>query len=131
MAAMVKPFVLPIPALQTRKLDEICDDHVFGTCFTRDCPKSHEICCLDDGSDLSAAEKLMTVPNTFSRERRFIARGERPFDDDGPGKHSFNGPRHDNDYEDIRKITILPTTDEVSYLLSWITPQNIDDSHRS
>ena len=115
--AGVKAFILPSPTLRARKLDDICDDHVHGTCFTQDCPKSHEICRLDDGSDIFAAERLVTIPNTFSHDRRIIARGERPFDDDGPGRISLSGPRHDNDYEDIGKITILPTTDEVRFVV--------------
>ncbi|OAG40425.1 hypothetical protein AYO21_05325 [Fonsecaea monophora] len=36
-----------------------------------------------------------------------------PFTDDGPGKLSIFGPRHDNDHEDYRKIKILPTADEI------------------
>ena len=32
---------------------------------------------------------------------------------DGPGWLSKDGPRHDNDFEDISDITILPTSDEI------------------
>ncbi|OQV07011.1 AAA domain-containing protein [Cladophialophora immunda] len=35
------------------------------------------------------------------------------FTDDGPGKLSVFGPRHDNDNENYRKIKILPTADEI------------------
>ena len=111
--AKFKPFILPKPTLQARRIVDICDEHVYGACFTQDCPKSHEVCRLNDGSDLFAAEKLVTVPNVFNRERRTISRGERPFDDDGPGRYSLQGPRHDNDYEEIGRIAILPTIDEV------------------
>ena len=111
--AKLKPFILPEPTLRARRIVDICDDHVYGACFKQNCLKSHEICRLDDGSDLFATEKLLPVPNVFNRERRTVSRGERPFDDDGPGRHSVQGPRHDNDYEEVGKIAILPTTDEV------------------
>ena len=33
---------------------------------------------------------------------------------DGPGDLSSEGPRHDNDFQDIRRIEIMPTTSEIS-----------------
>ncbi|ETI26015.1 hypothetical protein G647_02792 [Cladophialophora carrionii CBS 160.54] len=35
------------------------------------------------------------------------------FTDDGPGRLSQLGPRHNNDHDDFRKIKILPTPDEI------------------
>ena len=47
--------------------------------------------------------------NTLSPEPRPTL----AFTDDGPGKLSVFGPRHDNDHDDFRKIDILPTPDEI------------------
>lgn len=35
------------------------------------------------------------------------------FTEDGPGELSLDGPRHDNDHADFRRIQILPTVDEI------------------
>ncbi|EXJ56956.1 hypothetical protein A1O7_07300 [Cladophialophora yegresii CBS 114405] len=54
------------------------------------------------------------TPQRFSAN--ILSRDPRPplsFTDDGPGRLSLLGPRHDNDHDDFRKIKILPTQDEI------------------
>lgn len=41
---------------------------------------------------------------------------------DGPGQLSVDGPRHDNDHEDICEIEIMPTADEISSRRSEYLP---------
>jgi hypothetical protein len=52
--------------------------------------------------------------NELSLAPRLAPTDGNPFEDDGPGMFAKHGPRHDNDHEDISKIKIFPTTDEVS-----------------
>ncbi|CAE6488071.1 unnamed protein product, partial [Rhizoctonia solani] len=42
-----------------------------------------------------------------------VAALERNFDFDGPGELCENGPRHDNDFEEIELIRVAPTRDEL------------------
>lgn len=49
---------------------------------------------------------------------------------DLPGHLSRDGPRHDNDHEDITKIKILPTADEIhSERPEYLPPKNLDNGH--
>ncbi|KKY26734.1 putative nfx1-type zinc finger-containing protein 1 [Phaeomoniella chlamydospora] len=65
------------------------------------------------------AEKPISCdrPRTASHTTNYLSFEVRPpsapFDDDGPGNLSVEGPRHDNDHVNIRNIQILPTTDEI------------------
>ncbi|KAK2761189.1 hypothetical protein FQN54_001710 [Arachnomyces sp. PD_36] len=58
-------------------------------------------------------KKPATAPNHLSLVPREVAKGNKRFDDDGPGGLSAAGKRHDNDHVKIRDIQILPTTDEI------------------
>ena len=58
----------------------------------------------------NAADTNTSLPlNLLSAD----ARPALTFTDDGPGRLSAFGPRHDNDHDEYRKVKILPTTDEI------------------
>lgn len=63
-------------------------------------------------SDLKPSITSSTV-NYLTLCSRRSAKCNEQFDSDGPGVLSPEGPRHDNDFVNIRDIHILPTTDEI------------------
>ena len=104
-AAKLQPSTLP--QLPT---GSVCQDHIEGFCRRgNECAKSHAICAVP--SNLPATPVLDCPPNLLSFDPRVSARDCLPFDNDGPGHLSRFGPRHDNDYEDIQHIQILPTAE--------------------
>ena len=56
---------------------------------------------------------MSRTPNVLLAGPRLSPRDDSIFDHDGPGHLSINGPRHDNDHTDIRKIQVLPSADEI------------------
>ena len=106
-AAKLQPSTLPrLP------LSSVCQDFVEGFCRRgNECSKSHSICAVLD--ERPGSPVLECPPNFLSLDSRVYPRGSLPFDNDGPGRFSRWGPRHDNDHEDIQHIRILPTTDEI------------------
>ena len=106
-AAKLQPSTLPqLPAAL------VCQDYIEGFCRRGDeCAKSHSICAVP--SNIPATPVLDCLPNLLSFDPRVSPRDCLPFDNDGPGRLSAFGPRHDNDHEDIQLIQILPTTDEI------------------
>jgi hypothetical protein len=46
----------------------------------------------------------------------------------GPGQHRKEGPRHDNDFDDIGKIRIAPTSEELQCRISPFLPGNLYDA---
>lgn len=100
-------------ALPTRPLESVCKDFVDGFCRQGDrCTRSHDICITDDGTQSAIGHGLATS-NYLSATPRSMPTDKRVFEEDGPGDLSGQGTRHDNDYVDIRRIQILPTTDEI------------------
>ncbi|KAG6014275.1 hypothetical protein E4U43_006735 [Claviceps pusilla] len=59
---------------------------------------------IEVGNDIIAYQDLPAEPVT--REKFVLRR-------DFPGRLSAEGPRHDNDFDDISKISILPTFEEI------------------
>lgn len=100
-------------ALPTKPLESVCKDFVDGFCKQGDrCTRSHDICIIDDGTQSAVCHGLVAF-NYLSSSPRSIPADKRVFEEDGPGNLSCQGARHDNDHVDIRRIQILPTTDEI------------------
>ncbi|KAL9127763.1 MAG: hypothetical protein Q9217_003421 [Psora testacea] len=90
----------------------LCQAFIDGFCRRgHACQKSHEVCAIDD--DSQPKPRLTSFPNHLSLTPRVSLLDHSPFNDDGPGDLSTDGPRHDNDHVDIRHVEILPTTDEI------------------
>ncbi|KAG6009649.1 hypothetical protein E4U21_001713 [Claviceps maximensis] len=70
---------------------------------------------LEVGNDIVAYHDLPVEP--VIRENFVLRR-------DFPGKLSAEGPRHDNDFEDISKISILPTFEEIMSPRAEYLPTN-------
>ena len=102
-------------SLTTRSLGSVCKDFVDGFCRQGDrCTNSHEICTIEDGTESTFCLDLaISASNYLSSSPRIIPLDKCVFEEDGPGDLSRHGPRHDNDHVDIRRIGILPTTDEI------------------
>ena len=99
------------PAIPTRAISDLCVDFVDGFCRAGDtCTKSHEICEILTQAIKEPLAELQ--PNTLALHPRIVPKNQ-PFDHDAPGVLSANGARHDNDFVDIHKIRVLPTTDEI------------------
>lgn len=97
------------PHLESQPLAGICMKFVNGFCPEgNSCWQSHRIVIIEDERLHAAIE---SITNILDIEYRYIKR--KAFDNDGPGHRSMSGPRHDNDFERIQDIRILPTTDEV------------------
>lgn len=62
---------------------------------------SQRLGCLNDLPAAAGGQQVNLVKPSFKLEK------------DGPGNLSSQGTRHDNDSEDIRRIQIMPTADEV------------------
>lgn len=77
------------------------------------CARSHEIKAVPEPEDSRQSPTILSAPNYLSFEPRQPGLDGVPFENDGPGCLSFKGPRHDNDYVEIRHVRILPTTDEI------------------
>ena len=100
------------PALPQLPSNSICNNYVKGFCrYGEECTWSHEICAIP--SLEQPPPRLQHPENFLASEPRRSSRNGRPFDDDGPGALSAYGPRHDNDYVEIKHIRILPTTNEI------------------
>ena len=103
-----------VPHLEKIPLSEICSDFVDGFCPNKDaCSKSHKVVLVQELSSTKRTDRLSSVPNILSLEPRVAPQDGVMFDEDGPGSLSSAGARHDNDFESIKDIKILPTTDEV------------------
>lgn len=101
-------------SLESQPLYSVCEDYVNGYCANdQNCNKSHKIVLLDGTSVVKDPITLVKCNHLLYEPRKGPKRGESAFDSDGPGRLCTNGPRHDNDYEEIGDIKILPTTDEV------------------
>ncbi|KAL8827937.1 MAG: hypothetical protein Q9191_002883 [Dirinaria sp. TL-2023a] len=73
--------------------------------------------------------ELQTEPNILSVEPRRAPDDETQLDIDGPGHLSHHGPRHNNDQENIFKIKVLPTADEILSLRRPYMPIKNGASH--
>ena len=119
--------------LESSSLPEIpafflCTDYINGFCRRGDkCYKSHEICVVP--TDIPQSLTIKCQANCLSLEPRHFPLSKRPFDGDGPGFLSKNGPRHDNDHVDIKDIRILPTTDEILCGRLPYMPKKGPDTH--
>jgi hypothetical protein len=105
-----KALVPPPPALEERNLRELCPDYVAGYCINDCHPTTHQIfrICGTEGNRVR-----LCMHANFLTAHHHRLKSKDPYDSDGAGRHSLAGPRHDNDYEDIQDIKILPTIDEV------------------
>ena len=111
----IKAQQLQPASLTSKPLESLCKDFVDGFCQQGDrCTKSHDICILEDRTQsVVSPGSANAVPNYLSLSPRVIPADKRVFEEDGPGDLSRQGTRHDNDHMDIRRICILPTTDEI------------------
>ena len=104
------------PRLECIPLSAICQDFVYGFCKNRDaCSKIHKIVLVQDTTIPTTPVTPSSISNYLSLEPRVALPSDRTFDEDGPGRLSTAGARHDNDFESIKDIRILPTTDEVCF----------------
>lgn len=121
----VRAATLPPSKLRRIPQASLCLDYVDGFCRRGDeCLKSHETC--DVSTNAHATRPIRVMQNYLSLEPRGSAHKQERFDDDGPGELSIHGPRHDNDYVDIKDISILPTTDEILCRRSPYMPKKGD-----
>jgi hypothetical protein len=102
--------------LPSRSRHQVCPDCLAGYCEKSDsCPKSHEVCLIEEPKDpfaLFASLSVGTSQNQLSQHDRVSHDGI--FDSNGPGDMSSEGfARHDNDKLEIRYIQIFPTMDEI------------------
>lgn len=106
-AHKLKPPVLP-QCIESA----LCKEYLKGFCRNGDgCSESHAIYRVyDDSQNPQVSACTVNNPNALCLTPR---PSPTNFDHDGPGNLSVNGPRHDNDHEDIRQIQILPSTDEI------------------
>ena len=109
----IKAGQLESSTLPQLPIASLCLDFINGFCRRGDqCAKSHEICAVPGTtSPMSVGDCLRR--NYLSLEPRRVSQIEPLFDDDGPGRLSKYGPRHDNDHINVKNIKILPTTDEI------------------
>jgi hypothetical protein len=85
------------------------------------------------------AAQCLSVPENTPRvtalNPNFLSLEDRPihhaFDNDGPGRLSSLGPRHDNDHINFQDIQILPTTDEILAVIRppYMPRKNIQESN--
>ena len=117
---------LPPPKLETKPLSDLCKDYVNGYCREGDhCTQKHDICLVLDPTALKPTHITTINHNALSSRPRAsrASPDQSPFDeDDLPGSLSKLGPRHDNDFHDIRQIRVLPTTDEILSVRSPYMP---------
>jgi hypothetical protein len=73
---------------------------------------------LSIGEALPATGKRKAPAATMKRKTAFVLQR------DLPGELSKDGPRHDNDFADISKISILPTNSEIMSLRAEYLPVN-------
>lgn len=112
--AQIRAHQLRPASLATTPIGSVCKDFVDGFCRQGDrCTSSHEIRMIEDDAQSSGLDLTNSAPNYLSSSPRVIPADKRVFDEDGPGDLSRHGTRHDNDHVDIRRIRILPTTDEI------------------
>ena len=106
-AARIEQSILPqLP------LASLCSDFVNGFCRRGEgCTKSHEICAVSE--TLSPSTLINSSPNFLRLDPRGSLHAKHFFEEDGPGRFSRIGPRHDNDHVNIQDIRILPTADEI------------------
>ncbi|KAL8843311.1 MAG: hypothetical protein Q9170_000169 [Blastenia crenularia] len=91
-------------SLPTLRWQEICWDFYHGHCRLEDaCPRDHSICQVQGMANAAGeAPHLSMKPNVLSLEPRSALAGG-PFDDDGPSHPAWLGPRHNNDYAEVRQ----------------------------
>ena len=88
----------------------LCDAFLNGSCKSEGCtPDRHAMYPLMTKNEIDSL--VPSVTNVLTTKARKADR----FDDKyNAGPTGANGPRHDNDYESIADVKILPTIDEVS-----------------
>lgn len=70
------------------------------------------------------------IPSAMTSKRAAAQTATFKFHHDLPGNLSSDGPRHDNDYQDINDIHILPTEEEInSSRLEYLPFNNATNSH--
>lgn len=85
---------------------------------------------LEDG--LITAKLTRDYHNAYVNTLNLMPRcGRYEFEEGGPGSYSTLGYRHDNDYESIHEIKILPTADEClcTVRAPWIPKKNVTAPH--
>lgn len=113
--SLIRAQALPEQILPKRPSKALCEEHIRGLCRAGSrCVRVHDIYRLwEETTPQWAEEELKGFDNFLSLEPRVISKENAIFEHDGPGRFSWYGCRHDNDFVDIRNIRILPTTDEI------------------
>lgn len=129
--SLVRAQILAEQILPKRPAKALCDDHIRGLCRAGSrCAKVHDIYRLwEERAHPWTEDELTGFDNFLTLEPRVISK-ETPFENDGPGRLSRYGCRHDNDFVDIRNIRILPTTDEILCDRRPYMPSTQNDSSR-
>lgn len=107
------------PSLPVVKVPFLCKDFLFFDCQNTDCPYSHEFALLEPIEAAEAAKtKVASDTTNVLRSATRFGYDRLPLESfsDLPGDQSMCGPRHDNDYQFVDKMSVLPTTDEVGCL---------------
>ena len=121
------------PSLDTSSLprtpsSSLCKDFLHGFCPKGElCSQSHMICEPIEHTYVNT--DLQREPNILSLEPRRVPNDEAELDIDGPGNLSHYGPRHNNDHENIFKVKVLPTADEILSLRRPYMPVKDGASH--
>lgn len=116
MARLQAAPALSLSSLPVLPPASLCSDHLQGYCRLGErCPRSHEICQVATTAPAVSNVEARTQNelNALTFEPRRPPGDKSDLDVDGPGYLSHYGPRHDNDHEDISRIKILPTMDEI------------------
>ncbi|OJD18137.1 hypothetical protein AJ78_01803 [Emergomyces pasteurianus Ep9510] len=77
--------------------------------------KAHVLPKSADSNNIKTneARPVSASTNYLSLSPRSTSVGGRQFENGGPGHLAGSGPRHDNDFVNIRNINIFPTADEI------------------
>ncbi|EPE04305.1 hypothetical protein F503_01309 [Ophiostoma piceae UAMH 11346] len=83
----------------------------------QDITPAHKMSKIQATEHAAIISRRLEARDTSSSARSLhsaLANGSLSLHQDLPGSLSGNGPRHDNDHDDITKISILPTPDEIA-----------------
>ncbi|KAL1644160.1 hypothetical protein SLS58_004440 [Diplodia intermedia] len=105
--AQIHPDIANLAEVFSRLLDQLVEEHGEAACEK---PRA---------SFIRIQQRLgigQAIPNLANKPKPTVKQISFGIPIDHPGHLSSNGPRHDNDHEDIREIEVLPTWQEVKSL---------------